>query len=188
MEASLSFQPASLQEPARVVRRIERLDDLVFLENDEMRLLYEAAPAPAIRDLDGPLRGRMLAVPALPDVVTALPRAWARTRSFPWRGKTFRPTSDVAGVGKNRVVSERVSLFPFTTAIAPSRHDGKPALELDYDHAGNPGFIRRIEDEVRTIAPGLLLGQAWLRTGRTKHSNGSCLFVLWFALESRARG
>jgi hypothetical protein len=179
MEASLSFEPAHAAEPARVVRAIRRLDDLVFLENDEMRLLYEAAPAPAIRDLDGPLRGRMLAVPALPDVVTALPRAWARTSSFPWRGKTFLPASDHAGHGKNRVVSERVSLFRFTTKIAPSRHDGKPALELDYDHAENPGFIRLIEDEVRTIAPGLFLGQAWLRTKRAKH------FVLWFALESR---
>jgi hypothetical protein len=181
MEASLSFEPAYATEPARVVRRIARLDDLLFLENDEMRLLYEAAPAPLVKDLDGPLRGRMLAVPALPDVVTALPRAWARTRSFPWRGKTFRPTSELAGEGKNRVVSERVSLFRFTTKVAPSRHDGKPALELDYDHPGNPGFIRMIEDEVRTIAPGLFLGQAWLRTARAKH------FVLWFALETRSR-
>jgi hypothetical protein len=79
------------------------------------------------------------------------------------------------------VGSDRVSLFRFTTAITPSRHDGKPALELDYDHAGNPRFIRMIEDEVRTIAPGLWLGQAWLRTQSKKH------FVLWFALTSAKR-
>lgn len=176
--ATISFVPASAAGPARITRTVTALDDLVFLEHDELRPLYESAKAPALGELDGPLRGRMLAVPALPDVVTALPRAWARTGSFPWRGKTFTPRSDAAGEGINRVVSDRVALFRFTTRIAPSRHDGKPALELDYDHRGNPRFIRMIEDEVRTIAPGLWLGQAWLRLAGEKH------FVLWFALTS----
>ena len=181
MEATVALEPASASRPARITRTVSALDDLVFLEHEELRLLSESARVPAIGDLRGPLRGRMLAVPALPDVVTALPRAWARTRSFPWRGKTFTPTSDSAGEGVNRVVSERVSLFRFTTAITPSRHDGAPALELDYDHRGNPRFIRMIEDEVRTIAPGLWLGQAWLRTGKRK------TFVLWFELTSVKR-
>jgi hypothetical protein len=176
MEAAIAFEPATPTSPARVTREIRSLDDLVYLEDADMRPLYESAPAPALGDLDGPLRGRMLAVPALPDVVTALPRAWARTKTFPWRGKTFTPRTTTSGEGINRVVSDRVSLFRFTTKIAPSRHDARPALELDYDHPGNPRFIRMIEDEVRTIAPGLWLGQAWLRTRRTKH------FVLWFAL------
>jgi hypothetical protein len=181
MDAAIAFEPATAATPARITRQIRALDDLVHLEDAEMRPLYESAAAPALSDLDGPLRGRMLAVPALPDVVTALPRAWARTKSFPWRGKTFTPRTSAAGEGINRVVSDRISLFRFTTAIAPSRHDGRPALELDYDHRGNPGFIRMIEDEVRTIAPGLWLGQAWLRTRKTKH------FVLWFALTSAPR-
>lgn len=181
MDTAIAFTPSALGSPARITRHIRALDDLVFLEHEELRLLYESAEAPALADLDGPLRGRMLAVPALPDVVTALPRAWARTQSFPWRGKTFSPRSSEAGDGMNRVVSDRVSLFRFTTAITPSRHDAAPALELDYDHPGNPRFIRMIEDEVRTIAPGLWLGQAWLRVGKTKH------FVLWFALTSARR-
>ncbi len=178
MESVLSFEPAAASSPARITRSITALDDLVHLEDAELRLLYESAKAPAVADLYGPLRGRMLAVPALPDVVTALPRAWARTHRFPWRGKTFSPRSSRDGEGINRVVSDRVALFRFTTAITPSRHDQKPALELDYDHASNPGFIRMIEDEVRTIAPGLWLGQAWLRVRGRKH------FVLWFALTS----
>jgi hypothetical protein len=177
--ADIAFEAASGSSPATITRRIGALDDLVYLEHHELQLLYESAKAPALTELDGPLRGRMLAVPALPDVVTALPRAWARTKSFPWRGKTFSPRSERAGEGINRVVSDRVSLFRFTTAITPSRHDGKPALELDYDHASNPRFIRMIEDEVRTLAPGLWLGQAWLRTAKKK------TFVLWFALTSR---
>lgn len=181
MDTALVLEPATAHAPPRITRRVARLDDLVFLEHDELRLLYEGAPAPGLSDLDGPLRGRMLAVPALPDVVTALPRAWARTGTFPWRGKTFVPRSTEKGEGINRVVSDRLALFRFTTRIAPSRHDGAPVLELDYDHRGNPGFIRRIEDEVRTIAPRLWLGQAWLRTSGKKH------FVLWFALTSAPR-
>jgi hypothetical protein len=181
MEAAIAFEAASATGPARITRRITALDDLVYLENEELRLLYESARAPAVAELDGPLRGRMLAVPALPDVLTALPRAWARTKNFPWRGKTFSPRSERAGEGINRVVSDRLALFRFTTAITPSRHDGEPALELDYDHRSNPRFIRMIEDEVRTVAPGLWLGQAWLRTARGK------TFVLWFALTNAER-
>ncbi len=181
MDIAIAMTPATTGSPARITRRISALDDLVFLENEELRLLYEGATAPKLLDLSGALRGRMLAVPSLPDVVTALPRAWARTKNFPWRGKTFSPRTESAGEGINRVVSDRVSLFRFTTAITPSRHDGLPALELDYDHPSNPGFIRMIEDEVRTIAPGLWLGQAWLRTSKTKH------FVLWFALTNAKR-
>lgn len=181
MQATITLHPIAGAALPRITRTIAALDDLVFLEHDELRLLYENAQAPSMRDLSGPLRGRMLAVPALPDAVTALPRAWARTKRFPWRGKTFSPISDAAGEGINRVGSDRVSLFRFTTAITPSRHDARPALELDYDHPSNPFFIRAIEDEVRTIAAGLWLGQAWLRTGRTK------TFVLWFALTSAPR-
>jgi len=173
------MEPSSGSAPLRVTRTITGLDDLVYLEHDELRALYEGARAPAIGDLSGPLRGRMLAVPALPDLITSLPRAWARTQRFPWRGKTFTPRTADAGDGINRVVSDRVSLFRFTTRIAPSRHDRAPALELDYDHRENPFFIRAIEDEVRTIAPGLWLGQAWLRVGAQK------TFVLWFALTDR---
>jgi hypothetical protein len=176
-----TLSPSSATVPPRITRTITSLDDLVFLEHEELRLLYEAARAPALGDLSGPLRGRMLAVPALPDVVTALPRAWARTQRFPWRGKTFTPRTSEAGEGINRVVSERLALFRFTTSITPSRHDGAPALELDYDHRENPFFIRAIEDEVRTVVPGLWLGQAWLRTGTKK------TFVLWFALTDAQR-
>jgi hypothetical protein len=178
---AIATEPALASAPLRLTRTIGALDDLVYLEHGELRALYESARAPAIGDLAGPLRGRMLAVPALPDVVTALPRAWARTRRFPWRGKTFTPRTTDAGEGINRVVSDRIALFRFTTRIAPSRHDGAPALELDYDHAENPFFIRAIEDEVRTLVPGLWLGQAWLRTGERK------TFVLWFALTDARR-
>lgn len=155
------------------------LDRLLALAHDELVPLYEHAGVPALADLDGDLRGRMLAVPALPDLVTRLPRAWAKTSSFPWRGKSFASIDDTRGTGVNRVGSDRVRLFRFTTFVGPSRHDGLPAVQLDYDHPGNPFFIRAIEDEVRELVPGLFLGQAWLRTA------GGRRFVLWFGLQRR---
>lgn len=157
-----------------------RLDDLLALEHDALAALYERASLPPLDAVDGDLRGRMLAVPALPDRVTRLPRAWARTSTFPWRGKSFSFSSSPdpeRGEGVNRVASDRLRLFRFGTFVGPSRHDGRPAIQLDYDRPANPAPIRRIEDEIREIAPGLYLGQAWLRLRGRRH------FVLWFALE-----
>ncbi|MDQ3036267.1 MAG: hypothetical protein M3Y87_27955 [Myxococcota bacterium] len=159
--------------------RPRRLDELVQLEHEALAPLYERATLPRLDAIAGDLRGRMLAIPALPRLVSALPRAWARTSAFPWRGKSFAPKSADRGEGINRVVFDRLKLFRFETFVGPSRHDGHPAIQLDYDHAGNPAPIRRVEDEIREIAPGLYLGQAWLRLRDTKK------LVLWFALEAR---
>jgi hypothetical protein len=164
----------------RAPSRVRHLEDLVRLEHDDLTPLYEGAALPRLDRIAGDLRGRMLAVPALPRAITRLPRAWARSGAFPWRGKSFAPKGEARGEGVNRVVFDRVRLFRFETFTGPSRHDGAPAIQLDYDHAGNPGFIRRIEDEIREVAPGLYLGQAWLRL-----SPASKKFVLWFALEER---
>jgi hypothetical protein len=158
---------------------VRRLDDLLALEHAELAKLYATAAVPRIEGIHGDLRGRMLAIPALPERATALPRAWARTASFPWRGKSFWPVAEGKGEGKNRVVKDRWKLFRFTTAVGPSLDDGRDAVRLDYDHADNPFFIRAIEDEIRELREGLYLGQAWLRV------RGRATFVLWFGLESR---
>lgn len=152
------------------------LDALCDLEHLALLELYNKGTPPALRALSGDLRGRMLAVPALPDFITRPARAWARTPTFPWRGKSFRPLGDDNGEGINRVFVDTFKLFRFETRVTPSRHDGRPAVELNYDLPENPFFIRAIEDEIRQIGPGLFLGQAWLRVGAAKH------FVLWFGL------
>ena len=59
----------------------------------------------------------------------------------------------------------------------PSRGGAFEAVQLDYDHPGNPFFIRLIKDEVRQLRPGLFLGQAYL-----DRKNAPRL-VLYFALE-----
>lgn len=162
--------------------RAHRLDDLLHLDHAALTALYERATLPRLDAISGDLRGRMLAVPAVPSLVSALPCAWARTRSFPWRGKSFAPHGSERGQGDNRVALDAIHLFRFETFAGPSRHDGAPAVQLDYDHPGNPFFIRRIEDEIRELSPGVYLGQAWLRLGP-----GRTHFVLWFGLEDPRR-
>jgi hypothetical protein len=164
--------------PERPSDRLSALDGWLDKEHGELAAMYASAPAPRVEAVHGDLHGRMLAVPALPDWLTRGPRAWARTSSFPWRGKSFWPVTEGAGEGKNRVLSDRWMLYRFTTKVGPSLDDGKDAVLLDYDHPDNPFFIRAIEDEIRTIAPGLYLGQAWLR------ARGKKTFVLWFGLAS----
>jgi len=154
------------------------LDDLAALDADALLALYRAARTPALRDLDGDLRGRMLAVPGAGPFLRARLRAFARWRRFPWRGKSFRSLGTERGEGVNRVFSDTRPRrwFRFATFVAPSRAGAFDAVQLDYDNPGNPFFIRAIKDEVREVAPGLFLGQAYLQTKRRTR------LVLYFAL------
>jgi hypothetical protein len=163
---------------------IHSLDSLAGRSLEELEALYRAAASPAsMRVADGDLVGRMLAVRGVPPAIAAPLRRWAAAPSFVWEGKTFRATSDAHGIGHNRVnvpgLLGRQSLFPFATRLGASLLDGAPALILDYDLDVNPGYIRRIHDEIREIAPGLFLGPAMWKTA------GEPALVLWFALDSR---
>jgi hypothetical protein len=139
------------------------LDDLAALDAASLGDLYRAARTPGIAEIDGDLDGRMLAViPAGP--LRALLRSFAASGKFPWRGKSFKPLGD-RGEGINRVFSDGAKgkrWFRFETYIAPSRAGAFDAFQLDYDNPGNPFFIRAIKDEIREVAPGLYLGQAYV--------------------------
>jgi hypothetical protein len=163
---------------------LHSLDSLAARSSDELDVLYRAAVvSTTMRAADGPLVGRMLAVRGLPAVVAGPLRRWAAAPSFVWEGKTFQAASDTHGTGVNRVsvpgALGRQNLFPFATRFGASAIDGKPTLILDYDLSVNPGYIRRIHDEVREVAPGLFLGPAMWKTAEDK------VLVLWFALDSR---
>lgn len=180
--ATASFVPGSpafaAERASHVDRRLARLDSLLDCSCDELRGMYEGARAPRIGDVEGDLRGRMLAWPSLesrPGVARTI-RAFAGSKSFPWRGKSFHPRSESRGDGINRVVSDRFRLFRFDTFIAASRAGDFDALQLDYDLPGNPPVIRSIKDEIRELEPGLWLGQAWLETRKRE------ILWLYFAL------
>jgi hypothetical protein len=154
-----------------------RLDDLLARSCAELQGMYAQASTPALSEVAGDLRGRMLATTVLPDGIAHLVRAWASSEAFVWRGKTFLPSGEREGGGINRVVSDRLRLFRFKTSIGPSRAGPFDALQLDYDLPSNPFFIRAIKDEMRELHPGLWLGQAYLHTARRE------TLVLYFGLE-----
>jgi hypothetical protein len=141
------------------------LDDLARLAPQDLALLYRAAKTPRVEDLEGPLAGRMLAIPSVHStpILRAALRTYAGSAVFPWQGKTFRTLGEGRGEGLNRVLGNRFSWFRFTTAVKRSRAGDFDSVELDYDHPGNPYAIRIVKDEVREVAPGLWLGLAWLK-------------------------
>jgi hypothetical protein len=147
------------------------LDGLLCRPASELARMYREARTPTLGEVKGDLRGRMLAWPVLeerPAVAHAI-RTFAGSSSFPWRGKSFAPRDEARGDGINRVAMDRFRLFRFETFIGRSRGPGADfdALQLDYDLPGNPPVIRSIKDEIRTIEPGVWLGQAWFVTPKT---------------------
>ena len=169
----LAVESTGLSQP-------QSLDELAALRAPRLLQLYRAAEVPAVPALDGDLRGRMLAVTGAGRLWFALLRSFAAWRHFPWRGKSFASrTIGTRGDGINRVFGDRAPRrwFRFETFIGPSRADGGPAFQLDYDNPDNPFFIRAIKDEVRQVAPGLYLGQAYLMLF------GKPRFALYFALQ-----
>jgi hypothetical protein len=154
------------------------LDELLRLDAETLASLYRGASVPKLEGIAGDLRGRMLAWPAVRGRAAELLSKIAASDHFPWRGKSFNPLGAGAGEGVNRIVSDGVKLFKFTTSVGPSRAGAFDAVQLDYDHASNPFFIRAIKDEIRELRPGLYLGQAYLHLKDRDH------LVLFFGLTS----
>ncbi|MBI2394119.1 MAG: hypothetical protein HYV09_31395 [Deltaproteobacteria bacterium] len=178
-----TFAHESIPRQAAVPRSV---DELLALDVPTLERLYREARVPAIQEVKGNLVGRMLPAPAAHPAVQDAMRAFARQSFFPWRGKTFAPRDAHGGEGWNRVFSDKNLWFRFTTSIGPSRAGAFDALHLDYDHPENPFFIRAIQDEIRTVAPGLWLGQAWLVLGGKPSlgENGRAWLALYFALQN----
>lgn len=140
----------------------ERLDELLALDAPQLAALYATATTPRLPDLSGDLRGRLLAWAALPRPIDLALRAMQRSDRFPWRGKTFRHDTELAGDGDNRLFADRFHRYRFLTTVGPSRAGAFDAVQLDYDLAENPFFVRALHDELRELRPGLYLGQGYL--------------------------
>lgn len=157
------------------------LEDLTRMDLLELHAVYGAGDVPALEALDGRLRGVLLA-PAVPGpaagVAVAVARALARSRAMLWKGKSFRPTSPTTAEGFNLLIALESDhkVAPFHARVGTSRHDGQPAVELDYDRPENPLPLRAISDELRRVDTSLYLGQAWLRLGPSAH------LLFYFAL------
>jgi hypothetical protein len=165
------------------LRRIpvpETLDALLHAGPAALAQLYRDASVPRIAGVTGDLRGRLLAIPALAEPIAAVPRLLASSSLFPWRGKSFAASSEDRGTGINRVFVDRLRLFRFETFIGTSRAGDFDAMQLDYDNRDNPFFIRAIKDEIRELAPGLYLGQAYVQIGASAPK-----LALYFGLTTR---
>jgi len=158
------------------------LEDLVGLSMSDLEGIYRDGTLPtSMHALDGAPRGRMLTIagPLGGRAIGSAIDRFAGSRGFPWGGKSFQATSDVAGTGINRVaLAGQREWFPFETSITPSAIDGEPCIFLQYEVKGNPWAIAKIHDELREVSPGLFLGPAmWKR-------NPTPALVLWFAIDT----
>jgi hypothetical protein len=178
MAASASAHVQVTSSP-RAKQPFRSLDDLLYLGPEDLAHLYRTAETPRVSDLDGDLRGRMLAVPPAGRSLAPLVRALGAWDRFPWRGKSFHATDDAHGEGINRFVTDRFRRYGFSTSIRPSRAGDFDAVQLDYDRRENPFVIRGIKDEVRRIEPGLFLGTAWVVR------RGTPRLVCYFGLTTR---
>lgn len=154
------------------------LDELSELSAEALAALYKKAKTPRVEDLDGPLLGRLLAVPAA-EAIPGLPgliKRFSRSRVFPWQGKNFKTVARGRGAGVNRVLGNRAEWFRFETFAGKSNSGDFEVVHLNYDNPGNPGLVRRIKDEVREVSPGLWLGLAHIKTEK------SLYLALYFAL------
>lgn len=137
------------------------LDALVELDVAELARLYAGATTPRLSNVNGDLEGRMLASPNFGPLVSLAMRAWARSKHFPWRGKSFT-AGETRGEGTNRLYAAGIKRYKFETSIGKSYGGEFDALRLDYDLPENPARVRVIKDEIRELSPGLWLGQAYL--------------------------
>jgi hypothetical protein len=154
------------------------LDDLLALDAPALLALYQTAKTPKLADLDGDYEGRMLASPLGGERVGGAMRTLAKWRFFPWLGKSFTRGTD-RGEGVNRVFKDSNKWFRFETTLGRSRAGDFDAVQLDYDRPGNPGVIRAVKDEVREVAPGLYLGQAYMTV------RGTPKLAVYFALADK---
>lgn len=131
--------------------------------------------------LEGHPMGRVLAAPGFDRGLVAKGyAAFAASVWMPWRGKSFAMQGAEGGHGCNRVrlFGLRFGAFRYRTYATASVVDGEQAFAIDYDVPDNPRLARRIYDEVRPVAPGLLLGRGMRRT-----RDGGVKLLLWFALD-----
>lgn len=152
------------------------LDDLAALRSDDLEALYRAGAVP--RDLDklsGRAEGRLLAIRGVERTpLFHLVARVARSRRFPWTGKSF---GTGGGVNRIELPVAGFKVAPFTTRVEASVVDDKPCVLLDYG-----GLAAGMRDEIREVAEHLYLGPAMLKTGGRRAAR-----LFWFALDFSGR-
>lgn len=144
---------------------IHSVDQLLQLGPAELDSLYQqcpVAPLPA-----GKVRGRALLFPG-----TRLARPASKAARAVWQGKVFDPAKPGA---VNRFFGLR--MIRADVYQDQSWMDGQPCLVLDYSQTSR--VYARYRDEIRQVAPGLLLGVMYDRKSKTPTPE----ITMYFALE-----
>ncbi len=134
----------------------------------ECEQIFDGLAAPRDGELNGVYRGRLAAFPAVGSIPGPIRRAVtviATRLRFPWYGKGFDGT---AGANIWLTSSGRFARYGYAVEY------GQAAARLSYNRPGNPRLLRRLEAEVRALAPGRYLCRA--------SRNGTVL--LYFTLET----
>lgn len=169
MKAKLSSVP-----PATV-----SLDELIHMDQAQLKALFAGLPPPGAEELDGAYHGRLLTTAGLdliPDILIEPVRDFLQGDIMPWRGKRFEK-----GKGANYWLRDKdgFDLVSFDTLIAPALDGSGDVLQLDYDVERNPRPARRITGEVRRISDGLYLARMNFRIA------GRVIELLYFTLEKQ---
>ena len=123
--------------------------DLCRLSGAELDALFRRSPAGAVPD--GEAEGVGLVLTGTP-----LGRPIAHALRLAWRGKAF---DAAAGTLVNRVLPLGLRAVGARVYEGRSRLDGGPCIVLDYARTSAVAWM--VRDEIREVAPGLYLGQAF---------------------------
>ncbi|CAN5916723.1 hypothetical protein BH23PLA1_BH23PLA1_15360 [soil metagenome] len=138
--------PAPQQPGASASRLgpIVSVDQLLLLGPAELNALYQQCPMAPLPT--GKVRGRALLFPG-----TRLASPASKAARAVWQGKVFDSTTPSA---VNRFFGLR--MIRANVYQDASWMDGQPCLVLDYSQTSR--VYARYRDEIRQVAPGLLLG------------------------------
>lgn len=146
------------------------VDDLAKVGTEVLDQVFAGAATPSPDSLEGFYRGgglRYNYLRPLTPVGNALLHRISDLWLAAWQGKEFTPRPDGTAEGINCFLPEfaqRRWLRFTVTEKAEHRGQGS-VLYFDYDRQDNPPFARLAYDEVREIAPGLLLGKQFVKLG-----------------------
>lgn len=120
----------------------------------ECEELFDRLDPPPEDVLHGVYRGRVVAFPGLSSMPSPMRRpiaAIAPRLRFPWYGKSFDGPN-----GSNVWLTRTGRFLRFDYRVKYEER----AARLTYDLTSNPHFLRQLEAEVRTLAPGRYLCRA----------------------------
>ncbi len=136
--------PATAQTPALGV------DQLLRMSGPELEAVYRQGTVAGIPS--GRVRGTAILAPG-----TRRNSAMARGTRLVWQGKVFDPAESSAVNRFFGLPIVRAQVYQDQSWL-----DGTPALILDYSRTSR--IYAQNRDEIRQIAPGLLLGLMYART------------------------